>query len=156
MQTFTRYILLALLLFLLPSCATLSPDFESPSVTVTSFRVLPSNSVVPKFEIGLHVINPNRTPLKLLGMAYSVELEGHRILSGVASELPLIGAYGEGDVLLQASPDLFSTITLFTDLLNQPREKFQYNFAARLDVGRFIPKITVKKSGEISLTAKSR
>ncbi len=156
MQMMRQLVLCGLVAFLLVGCATLSPDFEQPSVIVSSFRVLPTNSVVPKFEIGLHVVNPNRDPLKLVGMAYNVELEGHRILTGVASDLPVIAAYGEGDVLLQASPDLFSTISLFTDLMNQPREKFQFNFVARLDVGRFLPKIKVEKTGEINLKGKSR
>lgn len=147
-----RFVLL-LLLFMLSGCATLSPDFEQPSVSVSSFRMLPSENLVPNFEIGLHVINPNRVPLKLFGLTYEVELAGHRVLTGVASELPEIGAYGEGDVLLQASPDLFSTIGLFNDLMNQPRETIDYNFSARLDVGKFLPKINVEKSGAISLKA---
>jgi LEA14-like dessication related protein len=150
-----RY-LLFIAWFLLAGCATLSPDFEQPSVSVSSFRMLPSNNIVPKFEIGLHVINPNRVPLKLFGMSYEVELEGHRVLTGVANELPQISAYGEGDVLLQAAPDLFSSISLFTDLMNQPREKFNFKFAARLDVGKFLPKIRVEKTGQIGLPAQSR
>ena len=145
--------LILLVLFGLAACATLSPNFEQPSVSVSSFRILPSNSIVPKFEIGLHIVNPNRIPLKLLGMSYEVELEGHRILTGVASELPLIGVYAEGDVLLQASPDLLNSISLFTDLMQQPREKFNYRFTARLDVGRLLPKIQVEKNGEIALPA---
>ena len=150
-----RYLLFISLL-LLASCATLSPDFEQPSVSVSSFRMLPSNNIVPKFEIGLHVVNPNRVPLKLFGMSYEVELEGHRVLTGVASELPLIAAYGEGDVLLQAAPDLFSSISLFTDLMNQPREQFNFKFTARLDVGKFLPKIRVEKAGQIGLPGQER
>ncbi|MCK4622154.1 MAG: LEA type 2 family protein [Desulfuromonadales bacterium] len=150
------FIWLGLLFIGLAGCATLRADFEQPTVTVSSFRVLPASSVVPKFEIGLHVVNPNRIPLQLFGMSYAVELEGHRILTGVASELPMISAYGEGDVLLQASPDLLSTINLFADLMNQPREKFKYNFTARLDVGKFLPKIHIEKSGEITLSGRNR
>lgn len=145
---------LLLLIFLLGGCAILSPTFEEPTVNLTSFRVLPSPGVVPKFEIGLQVINPNRTALKLQGLSYHVELEGHRILTGVANQLPVIAAYGEGEVLLQASPDLFSTFSLFTELMNQPRESFQFKLKAKLDVGAFLPKISVEKAGEISLTAK--
>lgn len=156
MQRVRRFMLLALLPVLFAGCASLSPGFEEPSVTVTSFRMLPSNSVVPKFEIGLHVINPNRSALNLVGLAYNVELEGHRILSGVASDLPVIAAYGQGDVLLQAAPDLFSSISLFTDLLNKPRGKFNFNFAASLDVGWFLPKIKVQKSGQISMPDNTR
>ena len=145
-----RCLLLAVL-FVLSGCATLSPDFEQPRVSVSSFRLLPGNSIVPKFEIGLHVINPNRVPLKLFGLTYEVELAGHQVLTGVASELPEIGAYGEGDVLLQASPDLFNSLSLFTDLMKQPRETVDYNFSARLDVGKYLPRINVEKSGAISL-----
>ncbi len=140
-----------LLLLLFSGCASIRPDFEEPTVNLTSFRVIPSESAVPKFEIGLHVINPNRTALKLYGISYNVELEGHRVLTGVSNDLPEIAAYGEGDVLLQASPDLFSTISLFADLMNQPRELFKFNLEAKLDVGGLLPRIKVVKSGEVSL-----
>lgn len=151
MKSSVRLIHCFLLFALLAGCASLRPDFEQPLVNVTSFRVIPANNPVPKFEIGLHVINPNRSALKLHGISYHVELEGHRVLTGVANELPVIAAYGEGDVLLQASPDLFSTINLFADLMKQPRDMFRFNFEARLDVGGLLPKIRVQKSGEISL-----
>lgn len=140
-----------LLFFIAVGCAPLLPNFETPTVNLTSFRVLPSNNVVPTFEIGLHVINPNRMALKLQGLSYNVELEGYRVLSGVSNQLPVIEAYGEGDVLLQARPDLFSTINLFTELLNQPRDKFNFNLEALLDVGGLMPKIHVNKQGELAL-----
>ncbi|MDX2481982.1 MAG: LEA type 2 family protein [Desulfuromusa sp.] len=144
--------IICVLIFLIVGCAPLLPNFEEPTVNLTSFRVLPSdNSIVPTFEIGLHVTNPNRMALKLQGLSYNVELEGHRVLSGVSNQLPVIEAYAEGDVLLQAQPDLFSTISLFTDLLNQPRDKFTFNLEALLDVGGLLPKIRIQKAGELSL-----
>ncbi len=147
---------LFLVLLLLCSCATLSPVFEDPQIKLSSIRMLPSNGVLPEFEIGLHVINPNRLPLKLFGLSYELALEGHQVLTGVASDLPVIEGYSEGDVLLRATPDLFSTIGLFTELVNQPREQFNYSFSARLDVGKFLPKISVEKSGLISFPVKKR
>lgn len=140
------------LFFLFFGCAPLLPNFETPTVNVSSFRVLPGNSIVPTFEIGLHVINPNRMALELQGLSYNVELEGYRVLSGVSNKLPVIEAYGEGDVLLQARPDLFSTISLFTDLMNQPRDMFKFNLEALLDVGGLMPKIRVQKKGELSMS----
>ncbi len=151
MNKLATLLALFITLGLLAGCASLRPDFEEPAVNVTSFRVIPSESAVPKFEIGLHVINPNRTALKLYGISYNVELEGHRVLTGVSNDLPVIAAYGEGDVLLRGSPDLFSTISLFVDMMNQPRELFKFNFEAKLDVGSFLPRIRVTKAGEVSL-----
>jgi LEA14-like dessication related protein len=149
-----RILVLAGLLLLLSACAALRLDFEEPRVTVTSFRALPSEGIAPRFEIGLHIINPNRSALKLHGLTYNVELEGQRILSGVSNQLPEIAAYGEGDVLLQASPDLFRTLNLFADLMTQPRESFRFKLQVLLDIGALLPKIRLEKTGEISLATK--
>lgn len=146
-----KILTVSILVIWLASCAPLQPGFETPTVNVTSFRVLPSNTIVPTFEIGLHVINPNRVALKLRGLSYQVDLEGHQVLNGVASQLPVIAAYGEGDVMLQAHPDLFNTLSLFTDLMNRPRDNFAFNLNALLDVGSFLPKIRVSKTGLLSL-----
>jgi len=143
-------VLITVLLF--SGCAALLPQFETPTVVVTDFRVLPGQSIVPAFEIGLHVSNPNRSALKLVGLAYRVELEGHQILTGVASDLPVIAAYGEGDVVLQARPDLFSTFNLFQDLLRRPRETVSFTVEAALDVGGLVPKIRVREEGTVSLS----
>ena len=146
------FLLLSGLLLLLVGCVGLRPDFEQPTVSVTSFRALPTGSVAPRFEIGLHVVNPNNFPLELQGISYTISLEGHRILTGVANQLPQIAAYGEGDLLLRASPDLLSTISLFSDLMNQPRESFHYELLAKLDVGGLLPKIVISKSGQVALS----
>lgn len=146
-----RWIHLVLVLLLLSGCAMLKPVYETPQASVSSFRVLQTNTLVPEFEIGLHLTNPNLVPLKLLGLSYQVELEGHQVLSGVASELPEIPAYGAGDVVLLAKPDLFNTISLFSDLMKHPRETVQYRFTAQLDVGKLLPKIKVEKNGRIEI-----
>jgi len=135
----------------LVGCAQFFPKFETPTVNVTSFRVLPGQGTIPIFEIGLHVANPNSMALKLEGISYHVDLEGHRVLSGVSNQLPEIEGYGEGDVVLRVQPDLFSTISLFTDLLSQPRDQFKFELTAYLDVGGLMPKIKVQKEGLISL-----
>ena len=135
----------------LVGCASLEPGFETPTVGVTSFRVLPAEGAAPKFEIGLHIVNPNRTALKLEGLVYSVSLEGHKILTGVSNNLPTIEAYGEGDVLLIATADLLNSIGLFASLLQSQRETFDYMLDAKLDIGSFRPRIHVVKEGEISL-----
>ena len=57
---------------------------------------------MPRFEIGLHIINPNRQPLTLTGVAYTISIEGYRIMTGVSNTLPVIEAYGEGEVRLEA------------------------------------------------------
>lgn len=135
----------------LPGCATLQPDFETPTVTFTSFRMLPSSGIAPEFEIGLRVTNPNAQALNLKGLAYTASLDGQDLIKGVANDLPVIEGYGTGDVTLTATPDVFGGIQFFTELLRDPRDTVNYELEAKLDVGTFVPAIRVRDKGQISL-----
>ncbi|MFT5692305.1 MAG: LEA14-like dessication related protein [Oceanicoccus sp.] len=149
----TRFtqMLAAVMILALSGCASLLPTFESPTVSVSAFRILPSDTLNPKFEIALHITNPNNTALNFQGVAYSASIEGHRILSGVSNDLPVIEAYGEGDVRLIASADLLGSFGLINDLMNKQRKNLVYRLNIKLDVGRFTPAIQVENTGTISL-----
>ncbi|MGB4247644.1 MAG: LEA type 2 family protein [Pseudohongiellaceae bacterium] len=147
---------IALLMTSLLSCSGLQSGFEQPTVSLTSFRMVPSGTAVPRFEIGLQISNPNRTELRLQGISYQIDLEGYRVLSGVSNELPIIAAYGTGDVLLQASPDLLSSVALFSDLLNQRRDSLRFNLEANIDAGSRWRRIRVERSGDVSLSGLRR
>jgi len=146
--------LLACCVVLLASCASMGPSFEDPSVSITSFRVLPSNSINPSFEIGLHIVNPNNIELALQGLSYKAKIEGHQILSGASNDLPVVVAYGEADVVVTAQADLFGGFRLLNDLLKKQRQQLAYQLNIKLDVGRFLPTINVEKSGQISLSGR--
>lgn len=151
-----RILLLLILGLLAAACAPLRGGLQTPGVSVTGLSVLPTRDLVPTFLIELHVSNPNRVALELEGLVYHLDLEGHRILSGVANQLPVIAAYGEGDIRLPVRPDLLSTASLFADLLNQPREVFRFDLETWLDPGGLFPRIRVSKSGELSLAGAVR
>lgn len=136
---------------LLAGCAGLRPDYETPTVTVKSVRAIPSEGVLPEFEIDLHVVNPNREALKLVGVSYTVSLEGHELIKGVGNDLPVIEGYGEGDITLNASADLFAGVGLIRELMSRQKDTLSYSFEAKLDPGAFRPSIRVKDSGEVSL-----
>ena len=140
----------------LAACASMRPSFETPSVTVTSFRMLPSNAITPEFEHGLKVTNPNAQALNLRGIAYTVSLDGTDLVKGVANELPVIEAYGTGDVKLTASPDVFGGIQFLAELMRDPRDSVNYSVEAKLDVGTFVPAIRVRDEGKISLQPQAR
>ncbi len=151
-----RFILLFPLL-LLAGCATLSPYPERPTVSVTSFTLAPeSTGLAPRFRVGLNVVNPNRRELPLVGMSYSVELEGTRVLSGATADLPVVPAYGSADFTIDLSPDLLGSARLLTHLMARQRDQLDYSFNARLDVGGWIPDIRVEQRGELNLAAQRR
>jgi hypothetical protein len=139
------------IILLAAGCATLQTDYEEPSVVITDFRSIPSGGIAPRFEIGLHIVNPNRTALNLKGISYTVKLEGHKVLTGVSNKLPVIDAYGEGDVKLAATADLFGSISLLTDMIQKQRNTFSYVLDVKMDTGGLRPNIRVRKQGDISL-----
>jgi LEA14-like dessication related protein len=147
---------MATILLLVPglmtgSCASLTQGYETPTVSVSSFRALPGDGIAPRFEIGLHIVNPNRIPLELQGVAYTISIEDHTILTGVSNTLPVIDAYGEGEVTLYGNINLFSGISLFTSLIrNQPENGLSYDLEAKLDVGTLHPVIRVNKTGKLT------
>jgi LEA14-like dessication related protein len=127
------------------------PGFETPTVTVKSVRALPSESVLPDFEIVLHVLNPNNEALKLSGVSYTVSLGGHDVVKGVGNDLPVIEGYGEADLTLTASANLFAGIGLLRDMVSTTGDQIDYEFEAKLDPGPLSPSIRIRDSGEISL-----
>jgi len=138
------------LLVSLSSCTTLRPDFEQPRVTVSSFRPVFTTAGVPNFEIGLRVVNPNNFPLELQGLAYTVELAGREVVTGVGSDLPVIAAYGEGTFKVTAAVSLMEGFRLMSDLMAQPSDRIPYKLTTKLDVGTFMPAIRVMDEGELT------
>lgn len=146
-----RHVIGLVALTVLSGCVGMRPGFESPTVTVKSVRALPSEGALPDFEIVLHVLNPNNEALKLSGVSYTVSLDGHDVVKGVGNDLPVIEGYGEADLTLTASANLFAGIGLLRDMMSTPGDKIDYEFEAKLDPGPLSPSIRVKDAGEISL-----
>ena len=141
-----------LFLFIVSGCASLQPGYEKPVVSITSFKAIPAQGLIPQFQINLHIVNPNRTPLELKGISYTIALEGHKMMTGVSNTLPRIEAYAEGDVALTASIDLLSSIKFFTNLMgDQTKRQISYSLNAKLDPGGLHPFIRANRKGQISL-----
>ncbi len=138
----------------LSACAALSGSYEKPQVNITSFTLAPNTvGMAPRFDIGIQIINPNRSALPFRGMTYAVEIEGYQILSGATPDIPTVPAYGQADFVIQASPDLFGSARLLGDLFsNNQRSSLEYGFSARLDAGRLLPMINIEESGQLRLT----
>ncbi len=148
-----KKLLFALAIFaFLAGCGTLRPGFETPSVSVSSFKTVPSDGMFPAFEIGLRVVNPNSYALNLDGVSYTISLEGNELIKGVANDLPVIPAYGDGEFQLTASANLLAGARLFSELMRSGNRSVAYAFEAKLNLSGLQPTIRVRDEGEISLT----
>jgi LEA14-like dessication related protein len=143
-------LLMACVVLLFGGCATLSPDFEEPSLQINSIRLINFDGMTPQFEIDLHIVNPNRDALDLKGLSYTLHLAGNQVVSGATSKLPVIAAYGEADFKIDASVSLLDGLQLLSKLINEYQGNITYEFNAKLDVGSFYPTIPIKREGVIN------
>jgi LEA14-like dessication related protein len=136
---------------LLSACASLAPDLDPPKVSLTSFRSLPAEGGVPRFEITLRVINPNTQTLDIAGIGYSIELLDKELITGVANDIAPIEGYGEGEVTLEAGLQLFEVVRLMASLGEAGSGPLTYRFRAKIDFHGLIPTQRIEDSGEITL-----
>ena len=147
-------IFLACAFLLLQGCASMDPDYEQPTVTLSSFRALPSEGGMPTFEIGLHVLNPNSSSFQLEGIVYTISVQGHDVVKGVGKDFPVLEGYSEQTVKLTATANLLAGIRLVMDLMKSPNENLEYEFEAKLDTGGFGRSIRVKENGSFRMDGK--
>lgn len=141
---------------LIQACASIDPDYEEPTVTLSSFKAMPSEGGIPTFEIGLHVLNPNASPFRLEGVVYTVSIQGHDVVKGVGKDFPTLEGYSEQTIKLTATANLFAGVRLVMDLMNSNKEDLQYKFEAKLDTGGFGRSIRVKETGSFRMDGKNR
>jgi LEA14-like dessication related protein len=132
----------------------MDPDYEEPTVTLNSFRAMPSEGGIPTFEIGLHILNPNASPFRLEGVVYTVSIQGHDVVKGVGKDFPVLEGYSEQTIKLTATANLFAGIRLVMDLMNSPGKDLNYEFEAKLDTGGFGRSIRVRDKGSFRMDGK--
>ena len=148
-----RRMLFAGMAILMTGCASRGdPTWETPSVSLTSFGLAPEAGGTPRFRIGLRIINPNSTPLKIRGMSYSVKLEGQRMLTSVASNLADVPPWGESEIELRSGIDLLGGLRFFNELISNPaRDELRYAFEAKIEVENAVLPLRITEEGELSL-----
>ena len=144
-----------LLAWLLAACAPMRPGYEQPTVTLKSFRAVPSEGGLPAFEIGLGVVNPNREPLEVVGVSYTVRVAGYDLVKGVGKDFDVIEGYATGELKLRAEANLLEGVRLVTRMMSQPADTLDYELDAKLDLGVFRT-IRLRETGEFRMDAGAR
>ncbi len=148
-QSVAMLLAMVLLIVVLPGgCATMSPNYEQPVVSLSYFRAAETGG---GFDIGLKILNPNRDPLNLQGVVYTIRLQGQEVIKGVGKGYAPIEAYGEGNIELSAAPNLMAGIRLVSQMMNQKQQQLEWEFEAKLDVGGMHPRIKVRETGHFNL-----
>ncbi|RFC34062.1 MAG: LEA14-like dessication related protein [Candidatus Nitrotoga sp. SPKER] len=143
-------ILFCLWVCLSTGCTSLRPNFETPAVGVTSFKSLTSENLIPQFEIGMRVVNPNATKLSLRGMSYKVFLNDSEVVTGATNVLPEVPAYGEAEFKVIATIGLIEGIRFVGGLLQNTQGQIAYRIQTKLDIGAMDPVIRIDQTGSFS------
>lgn len=136
---------------LLSGCPTLIPEVDLPKISLESFRPLPSESAVPRFEIKLRIVNPNRQSFDIAGISYGVEIQGKELISGVTNEVPVLAAYFEEVVTLDAGLQGFQLVRLLAGAGKVAGDSLDYRFTAKVDFNGFVPTQWVEETGSFTL-----
>jgi len=131
-------------------------DFDPPVVSMESFRLIPGESSVPRFEIKLRVTNPNTQSLDIAGISYSIEVLDKKLLSGVTNSVPVIEGYSETQVLLEADLQWLQLVGLVAGMAQEDLKSLDYRFSAKIDFNGFWPTQRIQESGTFDLTQGSR
>lgn len=140
------------LLMVLAGCATFSMPFEKPDVKLVSVKLLPSEGLEQRLAIKLRVTNPNSVTLPLVGMKYSLGLQGYDLVSGVTRDIASIPGYSDADVELMATVDWINGLRLIQSVIARPEAPVSYELNAKLDPGRLLPAFHIIERGMIDLT----
>lgn len=142
-------------LFFMSGCATLSLNYEEPSVELISFKALPVNGFEQKFEIGLKLTNPNNFALPFNGMSYQLNVAGETLAHGVAADIPTLLAYGEARFVVPVSTSLLRGIKVISALIDNQGENISYQLKAKLDIDiPLVPRLNVTQEGVIPFSQK--
>ena len=103
------------------------------------------------FRIGLRILNPNANALTIRGLSYHLDLNGHKVVSGVSGDIPDVPAYGDIVVNFEAGTSLVGGARFVYDLIQSSDGIIDYKLEAKLDVGTFSPAIKLIENGQVSL-----
>lgn len=153
MRHSVQLLCLAALVAVLTGCASMTAEFDPPTATLESFKVLPSEGSTPRFEIKLRIANPNKEGLDIAGIAYSVEILDKELISGVTNEVPYIDGYAEEVVTVEAGLKLFQLVRLLAGLSTETSSNLDYRFTAKIDFNGFMPTQRIEETGTIDLSS---
>src|SRR6185436_11169878 len=87
-------VLAALATLALGGCASLA-NRDPLNIDVAGIDPLPSEGLELRLAVKVRIQNPNDAPVEFSGTALSLDLNGHKLASGVSDEIGTVPRYGE-------------------------------------------------------------
>lgn len=146
MRTWSMFFIL--FSFCLTGCASITP-IKAPEVSLVSIEPSKTKGFSQYFTLSLLVTNPNGFDLNIDGVTFNLEIADQKVMAGVSNSIPLLKAYSETPVKLNASIGLFDLLKLLAYFGQNPTQEMKYNLKTVIDPSGFIP-LTVNREGILS------
>lgn len=143
--------LLAIIL-LASGCANFSSWAQPPTVSLSNIELLNAESGNSSLKIRLSVSNPNPVALPVQGLQYQLQLNGHRVLEGVSSDIGSIPAFGSTDVELETRADLVGMFSLISSLMTGSAREVDYQLETHISVEGLWRPIRLQTAGSLPLS----
>ena len=109
------------------------PKDDLPAdVTLVSIEKTVTDPTLQAFALGFKLYNPSSKPITLQRMTFTVELDGLRLLSGEADELPTLKPQQQTALVVQVRVPVTDSLRLFNELSALSRQQVPYRLHVRL------------------------
>lgn len=141
---------LLLMTWLLTSCATLAPDYETPDLQLTNLQILPSQGLEQRFRLSFRIVNPNNTAFPVDGLNFKLSLRGLQVATGVSDKTFILQPLSENTFEVDVSASLFNSGRVLLDILNSAPEELPYEVNAKIFTSKGLwGSIAVTRTGVI-------
>jgi LEA14-like dessication related protein len=134
----TWKVLIVGLILTLASCASINP-IKDPEVKLVGIEPTKTQGFSQHFSLKLLVTNPNAFDLDIEGVNFNLDVADQKVMGGVSNAVPVLKAYSETPVSLNASVGLFDLLKLLAFFGQNPNETLNYKLNTEIDPNGFLP-----------------
>ena len=145
-----QFATLLILILLLSSCATLTPDFEKPELQLTNLSMLPAQGFEQRFRLTFRVTNPNNISFPVNGMNFKLNLRGVQVATGVSDKQFVLAPLSDNTFEVDVTANLFNSGRVLLDIMNTKPQELAYEINAKIFTSKGLwGSILVSRSGVI-------
>jgi hypothetical protein len=144
------------LLLTLGACAAF-PRSDPLTIDVTGIEPLPGQGMELRLGISIRVQNPNDVAVQYTGVALDLDLNGHRLASGVSDAVGNIPRYGETVFTIPVTISALNVARQLMGFMDESSaEQISYRVRGKLEGGLFgTRRFTDEGSFDLDLTARN-
>lgn len=144
---------LILIMLLLTSCASMTPDYEELDLELTNLKLLPIQGLEQRFRLSFRLTNPNNIEFPVEGISFKLNLRGIKVATGVSDETFVLQPLSESTFDVDVSASLFGSGRLLLDIVQSKTQEINYDINAKIFTSKGLwGSIPVTRSGVFSLS----